>query len=314
MTAHPFCISAALPVAGGVIPDPAPLKRIAIMADRDGLDFLMLQQPGDAVIAASWLIPATQRIGLVSIVGATYAQPFHIARSLSAMDILSSGRMGWAPQAGQHQAQGPFFGNLTMLPPAQALDRAMECVAATESLWDSWDQDALIIDKASARYLDSGKIRRVDYRGTYLRVMGALNAARPTQGYPVLVADDADLLFDRLQDKADVVLLAAANPADAAQRLASLRSTRPRRVLVKIACDSPIADLVAEWRASGVCDGCHLMPGPLATAEAVLGQTLAELRKRRLLLDESPYETLRARLGLAAPVNPYAAAATHKGA
>ncbi len=307
MTASPFHISAAMPVAGGGAVDPALLRRIAVLADRGGLEFLVLRQPGDAVIAASWLIPATRRIGLIPTFGATYAQPFHAARGLSAMDILSKGRMGWLPEAAHHQDRTPYFGNLPLLELPDALDRATEFVAATEALWDSWDHDALVIDKASGRYLDNGKVRRIDYRGSYFQVMGALNSARPPQGYPVLAADDADPLFARLHGKADVLLIAAADVDDAEKRIKALIGERPQRILVKVACDGPAAGIIEEFRHSGVCDGCHLLPGAPDTAETTLARLLPELRRRDLLGEDGAVGTLRARLDLPAPVNPFSA-------
>jgi alkanesulfonate monooxygenase SsuD/methylene tetrahydromethanopterin reductase-like flavin-dependent oxidoreductase (luciferase family) len=305
---NPFFISAATPVAGADAIDPALLKRVAVMADRGGLDFLVLRQPGDAVIAASWLIPVTRRIGLISTLAATYSQPFHVARGLSAMDILSGGRMGWLPQAAHHQEQAPYFGNLPSLPLPDALDKATELVSATEALWDSWDEDALIIDKGSARYLDNAKIRRVDYRGAHFQVMGALNSARPPQGYPILVLDDADPLFERLHEQADVLLITAASIADAEKRIRPLVGPRAQRILVKIACDGPAADIIEEFRHSGVCDGCHLLPGPPNMTETVLTELLSDLRRRGMLTESSAVGTLRARLGLPFPVNPYFAA------
>ncbi len=301
MTASPFTISAVMPVAGGGAVDAALLRRIAILADREGLDFLVLGQPGDVAIAASWLIPVTRRIGLIPALAATYAQPFHTARGLSAMDILSKGRMGWLPEAAHHHEQAPCFGNLPGLELAQALDRAAEFVAATEALWDSWDHDALILDKEAGRYLDNGKIRRVDYRGAYFQVMGALNSARPAQGYPVLVLDDADPLFERLHEQADVLLIAAASVAEAEKRINGLIGERPQRILVKVACDGAAADIVEEFRHSGVCDGSHLLPG----AEATLTDLLPELKRRELLTEDGAAGTLRARLNLPMPVNPY---------
>jgi hypothetical protein len=314
LTASSFFISAAIPVADGGAIDPAHIRGLAVTADMGGIDFLTMQQPGDSLIAASWLITATRRVGLVSAVSATYAQPFHTARSLSAMDLLSRGRMGWMPEAAQHHDLMPYFGNLPPLPLTSALDKAMEFVTATEALWDSWDADALIIDKASARYLDNSKIRRVDYRGAYFQVMGPLNSARPTQGYPVLVVDDSDPLFDSLCDRADVLLITAATPADAKLRSEALKSRRTQRILVKIAGEGPAADLVAGWRASGSCDGCHILTGATDRAAMILQGLMPELQNRGLLNERGATETLRARLGLPLPVNPYSTAGTHGGA
>jgi len=54
-------------------------------------------------------------------------------------------------------------------------------------LWDSWDDEAFLRDKASGIYVDPDKVHVLDHKGKHFSVRGPLNVARPIQGYPVLV-------------------------------------------------------------------------------------------------------------------------------
>ena len=53
-------------------------------------------------------------------------------------------------------------------------------------LWDSWEDDAFIRDKAGGRYFDPAKLHKLNHRGETFAVQGPLNVSRPIQGYPVI--------------------------------------------------------------------------------------------------------------------------------
>jgi N-acetyl-S-(2-succino)cysteine monooxygenase len=53
-------------------------------------------------------------------------------------------------------------------------------------LWDSWDDDAFIRDRATARYFDPKKLHYLRHKGEHFSVRGPLNVARPPQGRPVI--------------------------------------------------------------------------------------------------------------------------------
>ena len=65
--------------------------------------------------------------------------------------------------------------------------RAAEFVDTATRLWDSWEDDAVLLDRDNGRYADTGKIHRAEFVGEHLTVRGAFNAPRSPQGYPVLV-------------------------------------------------------------------------------------------------------------------------------
>jgi hypothetical protein len=109
-------------------------------------------------------------MGIVACIPASTSHPFHVARALSAIDFLSAGLSGWAPVAAGAPA-----------------GQAEDMVRAAQALWDGWDADTLIIDKASGRYLDASKVKVPNYKGPFFNVAGPVNAMRPPQGHPLLV-------------------------------------------------------------------------------------------------------------------------------
>ena len=54
-------------------------------------------------------------------------------------------------------------------------------------LWDSWDEGALPIDKASATFFDPNKLHVLNHVGKNFKVRGPLTIPRSPQGQPVLV-------------------------------------------------------------------------------------------------------------------------------
>jgi FMN-dependent oxidoreductase (nitrilotriacetate monooxygenase family) len=54
-------------------------------------------------------------------------------------------------------------------------------------LWDSWDDNALPIDKANSRFFNPGKLHVLNHEGSHFKVRGPLTIPRSPQGQPVLV-------------------------------------------------------------------------------------------------------------------------------
>ena len=55
-----------------------------------------------------------------------------------------------------------------------------------QGLWDSWDDDAFVRDRASGRYWVPEKLHTLNHKGEHFSVRGPLNVARPPQGHPVI--------------------------------------------------------------------------------------------------------------------------------
>jgi FMN-dependent oxidoreductase (nitrilotriacetate monooxygenase family) len=66
-------------------------------------------------------------------------------------------------------------------------DRADEFMDVVHGHWDTWDDDALIVDKSSGRFADGAKVHRLDHEGEYFRSRGPFTVPRSVQGHPVVI-------------------------------------------------------------------------------------------------------------------------------
>lgn len=138
----------------------------------------------DPVVLLSALAVVTRHIGLIASVSTTYNEPYNLARRFASLDHLSGGRAGW--NVVTSTAGGENFNLDGHVDHAERYRRAEEFVDVVTGLWDSWADDAFVLDKAAGRYADPQGVRVLDHRGEFFRVRGPLNAARPPQGWPVL--------------------------------------------------------------------------------------------------------------------------------
>ncbi|WP_290056005.1 LLM class flavin-dependent oxidoreductase [Amycolatopsis solani] len=135
----------------------------------------------------SALAASTVHIGLIATASTTYNEPYHLARKFASLDHLSGGRAGWniVTSAGIDEARN--F-NLAKRPShAARYERADEFVEVVKKLWDSWEDDAALVDRASGIYADTDRIRAIEHDGPHFQVHGPLNIERPPQGHPLLV-------------------------------------------------------------------------------------------------------------------------------
>jgi FMN-dependent oxidoreductase (nitrilotriacetate monooxygenase family) len=132
------------------------------------------------------LASRTKHIGLIATVGTTYNEPFHVARKFASLDHISKGRAGWNIVTGAGSA-AHNFGREEHPDHALRYEEADEFVEVAKQLWDSWEDGAVINDKAVGTRIVKDKVHTIDHKGKYYSVKGPLNIARPPQGYPVLV-------------------------------------------------------------------------------------------------------------------------------
>jgi len=138
----------------------------------------------DPMVLLPALAMVTERIGLVATASTTYNEPYNIARRLASIDHLSGGRVGW--NLVTSLGGGENFNLDAHVQHADRYARAEEFYDVVTGLWDSWEDDAFVQDKAAGRWLDTDKLHVLDHHGAHFQVRGPLNAARPTQGYPVI--------------------------------------------------------------------------------------------------------------------------------
>ncbi|MFE5027520.1 LLM class flavin-dependent oxidoreductase [Streptomyces sp. NPDC056656] len=159
----------------------------------------------------------TEHIGLGATYSTTYYQPFHVARTFATLDHLSGGRAAWNVVTSVNDAEAQNFGLDQHLDHGQRYDRADEFIDVVAKLWDSWEDDAIVADRASGVFADPDRVHEIDHHGTYFDVRGPLTVPRTPQGRPVIIqagqsgrgqafaAKWADLIFtsDPSQEVAD---------------------------------------------------------------------------------------------------------------
>ncbi|MFB7861307.1 LLM class flavin-dependent oxidoreductase [Streptomyces sp. NPDC056069] len=135
----------------------------------------------------SALAAVTEHVGLIATVSTTFNEPFHTARKFASLDHISGGRAGWNIVTSGTENEARNFGRDEHLEHRLRYARAREFVEVTTKLWDSWEDDAIVLDRERGVYADTDRVREIDHRGEHFAVRGPLNVPRSPQGHPLLV-------------------------------------------------------------------------------------------------------------------------------
>lgn len=192
----------------------------------------------EATLIASFIAPRTTRIGLIPTAVPTYSEPFHIASAISTLDHVSRGRAGWRPQVSTRADEAALVGrrpvpdvDLTRRDDpdvqrfvADLFEEAGDVVEVVRRLWDSWEDDAVIKDVATGRFVDRDKLHYVDFAGRFFSVKGPSIVPRPPQGQPLVAAlAHSRIPFELAARAADVVFVTPADQGDVARWVADVR-------------------------------------------------------------------------------------------
>jgi alkanesulfonate monooxygenase SsuD/methylene tetrahydromethanopterin reductase-like flavin-dependent oxidoreductase (luciferase family) len=324
---------------------------LAATAERGLLDFLtiddtLMPQPGrreridprrlvgraDAALVAARIAPATRHIGLIPVATVTHTEPFHISKSIATLDYVSHGRAGWQARVSVTAHEAALFGrrdgsqdNLF----DEAFEEARDYVEVVRRLWDSWEDDAVIRDVTTGRYVDRDKLHYIDFTGKYFSVKGPSITPRPPQGQPVVAAlAHAGPVYEFAAASADVVFITPTDDAAVRSILDEVRAVGGEHlkvfadVLVAFAGDrdfksdalvfagsaTELVEMLLDWQRLGI-DGARLRPAVNATDLPVIVDEVVPLLQRagRFRAGYRDAESLRARLGLPVVPNRYVA-------
>lgn len=125
--------------------------------------------PFEPTTLAAALATKTDEIGFLVTGSTVEHEPYNLARRYASLDNSSNGRAGWNVVA---SSQDP--------------NRDSEFVEVVKSLWDSWEDDAFVYDKAAGRFFQPEKMHVLNHRGDNFSVRGPLNVNRSPQGRPVI--------------------------------------------------------------------------------------------------------------------------------
>jgi len=141
----------------------------------------------DLSIVLGVVAAATRHIGLGATYSTTYYSPFHVARTFATLDHLTDGRAAWNVVTSVNDSEAQNYGFKEVIGHDERYDRADEFLEATTGLWDTWEDDALVLDRPAGRFADPDKVHELDYDGKYYSVRGPLTVPRSPQGRPVLL-------------------------------------------------------------------------------------------------------------------------------
>lgn len=177
------------------------IKQVVEKAERTKLDFIFLADglnsfPGmhpsmvlrfEPLTLLGALALCTKHIGLGVTASTTYTEPYNLARMLASLDHLSGGRIAWNIVTGAFPEAAANFGRAKHPPHEERYAIAEEFVEVVKGLWDSWEEDSLVMDKPSGKFVEAAKMHELNHHGKFYDVKGPLNITRPPQGYPVFM-------------------------------------------------------------------------------------------------------------------------------
>lgn len=163
------------------------------MPDRYGDDHTETVENGvravklDPISVVTAMGLATKRLGLGATYSTTYYEPFHVARVFATLDLLTQGRVAWNVVTSLNNSEAANFGAKEHLAHDLRYERADEFLQVVNGHWDTWQEGALIEDKASGRFADGSKVKRLDHQGEWFSSRGPFTVPRSEQGHPVLI-------------------------------------------------------------------------------------------------------------------------------
>ena len=174
---------------------------IARIAERGKFDLFFISDslamdPGDHPSFVSRFEPTTligalsavtTHIGLGATVSTSFGEPYHVARAFASLDHLSGGRAAWNVVTSSASAAALNFSREQHYEHDLRYEIANEFVDVVRGLWDCWDDDAVVADRASGTFLDAAKVRPLNHKGRFFSVKGPLNIQRCPQGHPVII-------------------------------------------------------------------------------------------------------------------------------
>jgi FMN-dependent oxidoreductase (nitrilotriacetate monooxygenase family) len=140
----------------------------------------------EPVTLLSALAAVTHHVGLVGTLSVSYSQPFNVARQFASLDQISGGRAGWNVVTSWLDSTAENFGQAALPAHDVRYRIADEYLDVVEGLWDSWEDDAIIGDKTSGKFINPDRLHTLDHAGEFFKVKGPLNLKRTPQGHPVI--------------------------------------------------------------------------------------------------------------------------------
>ena len=213
------------------------------------------------------LIPAmaavTEHLGFGVTCTTTYEPPYLFARRMSSLDQLTGGRIGWNIVTGYLDSAARAMGLPGNVPHDERYDWADDYLDTVYRLWEqSWDDDAVVMDRQAMVFSDPSRVRKVQGVGRY--AMEAMHLCAPTpQRTPLLYQAGASTRGRRFAaSHAECVFVNGTSRPQVKELVDDLRAQarHPLRIFVGATLvlgrtDAEAADKLADYRTHASVDG-----------------------------------------------------------
>jgi FMN-dependent oxidoreductase (nitrilotriacetate monooxygenase family) len=168
----------------------------------------------------------TRHLGFGITFSTTYEPPFAWARRLSTLDHLTKGRVGWNIVTSYLPNAARNFGHDGEVEHDLRFEIADEYLDVLYKLWEgSWDEDAILADRAGNVFADPAKIRPIHHKGRWFQVEGPHLPSPSRQRTPVLFTATASGAGTRFAGKhAEVVFTGGPDAASLGRTIAGIRA------------------------------------------------------------------------------------------
>jgi long-chain alkane monooxygenase len=184
----------------------------------------------DPMLAVSAMAAVTRHLGFGITVSSTYEQPYALARKFGTLDHLSKGRVGWNIVTSYLDSAARNLGLATQVPHDERYQAAEEFLEVCYKLWESsWEDTAVVRDKARGVFADPSKVHPVEHKGRYFSVPGPFLCEPSPQRTPLLFqagSSPSGLVFAARH--AEAVFFSETRPDVLAPKVARLRELAQR--------------------------------------------------------------------------------------
>jgi FMN-dependent oxidoreductase (nitrilotriacetate monooxygenase family) len=151
------------------------------------LKYAMAVMKNDPAPLLPLIASATHKIGVAPTLSVTEYPPFLLARLVNTLDHITGGRAEWNIVTGSNDGGAQNYGRDRHYDHDMRYEMAEEFFDLCCALWDSWEPDAVVMDRERGVWADHTKVHTVDFKGKFFRCRGPLNSPRSPQGRPVFV-------------------------------------------------------------------------------------------------------------------------------
>ncbi|MEB3767633.1 LLM class flavin-dependent oxidoreductase [Acinetobacter sp. MD2] len=184
----------------------------------------------DPSTLVSAMAHVTQHLGFGLTVNLSYEHPYQLARRFGSLDHLTQGRIGWNIVTGYLDSAERLIGQQSLTEHDLRYDQAEDFLELCYKFWqDSWEDDAVQIDKKRRIFTDPKKVHQIQHHGRFFQSQGVFQVAPSPQRTPVLFQAGASPRgIDFATQHAECVFIGGDHPEKIKQQVQQLRTQAQR--------------------------------------------------------------------------------------